>query len=136
MQRPLQKADEHAKGGKSQVKHVNEGTMKIDLSKMNRAELEKLRSSVEVALKDVSQKELKAAREAAEKAVREFGYNINDVFGGMAGGRGRGSGTRGKLPPKYRNPAEPGQTWSGRGRKPAWIKEAEAAGRPLADFEI
>lgn len=25
------------------------------------------------------------------------------------------------LPPKYRNPAEPTQTWTGRGKPPAWV---------------
>lgn len=26
---------------------------------------------------------------------------------------------------KYRNPADPTQTWTGRGKKPAWMAEAE-----------
>ena len=25
------------------------------------------------------------------------------------------------LPPKYRNPADPTQTWTGRGKAPAWV---------------
>lgn len=30
------------------------------------------------------------------------------------------------LPPKYRNPADPTQTWTGRGKAPAWV---DAVGR-------
>lgn len=109
--------------------------MNIDLSRMTRSELLKLQSDVDKALKTVAQRELRAARDAAEQAAREHGFSLNEVLGNQPGSTRR-SGTRGKLPPKYRNPADPSQTWSGRGRKPAWIKEAEAAGRPLSDFAI
>lgn len=39
------------------------------------------------------------------------------------------------VPPKYRNP-ETGETWTGRGRSPRWLVEAESAGKVRADFEI
>jgi DNA-binding protein H-NS len=38
--------------------------------------------------------------------------------------------------PKYRNPANPKQTWTGRGRQPGWIKDGLAKGKKLADFAI
>jgi DNA-binding protein H-NS len=34
-----------------------------------------------------------------------------------------------KVAPKYRNPADAGQTWSGRGRTPLWVKELQAVGK-------
>lgn len=34
-----------------------------------------------------------------------------------------------KIPPKYRNPADPAQTWTGRGRPPHWAKALLEAGR-------
>ncbi len=34
-----------------------------------------------------------------------------------------------KIAPKYRNPKDKGQTWSGRGRMPLWAAELHAAGR-------
>jgi len=40
-----------------------------------------------------------------------------------------------KLPPKYKNP-ETGATWSGRGRPPRWIVDAEAAGHTRDEFLI
>jgi DNA-binding protein H-NS len=43
---------------------------------------------------------------------------------------------RGSVPPKYRDPAEPSQTWSGRGRKPKWVLEREAEGRALESMLI
>jgi len=36
---------------------------------------------------------------------------------------------------KYRNPAT-GDTWSGRGLKPAWLRAQLAQGQPITDFEV
>ena len=38
--------------------------------------------------------------------------------------------------PKFRNPAEPHQTWSGRGKRPHWVTELLDAGRSIQDFQI
>ncbi len=40
-----------------------------------------------------------------------------------------------KVAPKYRDPANPVQTWTGRGRTPAWVQALQAAGQ-LASAEI
>jgi DNA-binding protein H-NS len=38
--------------------------------------------------------------------------------------------------PKYRNPAEPSETWAGRGKKPRWVVAALKKGKRLEDFRI
>jgi DNA-binding protein H-NS len=38
--------------------------------------------------------------------------------------------------PKYRNPAQPSETWAGRGKKPRWVVAALKKGRRLEDFRI
>jgi DNA-binding protein H-NS len=38
--------------------------------------------------------------------------------------------------PKYRNPLNPSETWSGRGKKPRWLRPQLRAGRKLDDFLI
>jgi DNA-binding protein H-NS len=40
-----------------------------------------------------------------------------------------------KVAPKYRDPAT-GDTWSGRGLQPKWLRSALAAGRKLTDFAL
>lgn len=40
-----------------------------------------------------------------------------------------------KVAPKYRNPANPEQSWTGRGRTPLWVQELQNAGQ-LASAEI
>lgn len=37
--------------------------------------------------------------------------------------------TRGKVAPKYRNPANAEETWTGRGRAPIWVKALQDAGQ-------
>ncbi|WP_157915134.1 H-NS histone family protein [Paraburkholderia acidicola] len=48
------------------------------------------------------------------KCIKEFEFDITDVFPESAKFRGRAA-------PKYFDPAS-GRTWSGRGRQPAWIR--------------
>ena len=37
---------------------------------------------------------------------------------------------------KYRNPNEPSETWSGRGKQPRWLTAALKAGRTIDEFVI
>jgi DNA-binding protein H-NS len=38
--------------------------------------------------------------------------------------------------PKYRNPNEPSETWSGRGKQPRWLAAALKTGRTIEEFVI
>lgn len=38
--------------------------------------------------------------------------------------------------PKYRNPSEPSETWSGRGKQPRWLVAAIKSGHKIDDFKI
>jgi len=61
-----------------------------------------------------------------EDFARKSGFSVAELFGGR-----RGNG--GKVAPKYRNPKDSSQTWTGRGRRPTWIVEA---GRNIDRFLI
>jgi DNA-binding protein H-NS len=104
----------------------------IDLNSMSRAELVKLRADVEKAIATLANRERKTARDAAERVAAEHGFSLAELTGGAVSTKR----SKAKSPAKYRNPANPAQTWSGRGRRPAWINTAAAAGRDLADFGI
>jgi len=43
---------------------------------------------------------------------------------------------RAKVAPKYRNPANPAETWAGRGVKPKWMQALLAQGKSMDDFKI
>ena len=42
----------------------------------------------------------------------------------------------GKVAPKYRNPANTKETWTGRGKQPRWLAAETAKGKKLEDFLI
>ena len=42
----------------------------------------------------------------------------------------------GKVAPKYRNPANAKDTWTGRGKQPRWLAAETAKGKKLEDFLI
>ena len=41
-----------------------------------------------------------------------------------------------KVLPKYRNPNDPAETWSGRGKQPRWLVAQLRAGKKLDNFRI
>jgi len=41
-----------------------------------------------------------------------------------------------KVPPKYRNPKNPAEVWSGRGKLPRWLTAELRTGKKLDDFLI
>jgi DNA-binding protein H-NS len=111
-----------------------------EFENMSRKELMALRSNIDKAIAAVGDRDRRNALKAAEDAVREHGYTLAELtpFVGAAPARGRrratpeGTGNAAR----YRNPENPEQTWSGRGRRPRWVHEAEAAGRSLDDLRI
>jgi DNA-binding protein H-NS len=38
--------------------------------------------------------------------------------------------------PKYRNPQQPSETWTGRGKQPRWLEAQLKSGKRLDDFRI
>ena len=110
--------------------------MAVDLSGMTRKDLEKLRKEIEKQLDKLHLADQKAALEAADRAAREHGFSLAEL--GIAAppkvrGKGRAAGS--VNPPRYRNP-DSGETWSGKGRRPAWIVAADESGEGRAKFEI
>ena len=106
---------------------------------MSRKELMALRANIDRAIAAVGDRDRRNALRAAEDAVRQHGFTLNELapFVSQAGGRGRRRQAEGPAgAPRYRNPENPEQTWSGRGRRPRWVHEAEAAGRSLDDLRI
>jgi DNA-binding protein H-NS len=77
------------------------------------AQLEKLHKEVAVA------REKEVADAIADIKNRIAEYNLTAEELGFSTRRGRPA-KKAPLPPKYRNP-KTGETWSGRGRSPAWI---------------
>ncbi|NNE51045.1 MAG: H-NS histone family protein [Sulfitobacter sp.] len=109
--------------------------MAIDLKSMSRKELEKLLTDVKKALHNAQAKERREARKAAEKAVAEFGLSLEDITEVQKKPRkARKTGPKGpktKSKPKFANPNDKSQTWTGKGRQPNWYRaEIEKGTKP------
>lgn len=103
----------------------------FDLSDLNLEELKKLHKETAAAIQNYEARRRQDALAAAEAAAKSAGYSLKDLVGAPAG-----KSAKSINPPKYRNPDDETQTWSGRGRQPQWIKDALAANKSLDDFLI
>ncbi len=72
--------------------------------------------------------ELEAIIADIREKVAEFGITSDQIFGRQRAAKGRKAGT--PVAAKYQN-AKTGETWSGRGRAPAWIKDVKDRSRFL-----
>ena len=97
-----------------------------NLKSMSVDRLSKLRDQIDAAL---------ATRVADERRAlqAELGKLSRFADGRL---RFKGVGGRGVVPPKYRNPDNPAETWAGRGLKPRWITAALKSGKKLEQFAI
>lgn len=103
---------------------------KHDLTGLSVAELKELIVEAEAAIKTRVSEDLKKAREAVEAAAKDFGFSLEEVIGGQ------GLKKNVKMPPKFRNPDNPEETWSGRGRQPGWFIAAMEGGKSEEDLRI
>lgn len=135
--------------------------MSFDINSLNGLSARELKTLIRTATK---QHELAAKRPAAgtvraqiNKILRESGYSINELFGEDApvpAKRGRKPGTKvakkaaatkkvakkgkktGTVPPKYRDPANAENQWTGRGKPPRWMAAYLDKGKKKEDFLI
>ncbi|WP_235504354.1 MULTISPECIES: H-NS family nucleoid-associated regulatory protein [Stenotrophomonas] len=116
--------------------------MHIDLTALNLRELDILIRAAKDRHKTLT------GRAPAEKVrrmlateARRAGYAIEEIFGPDADAarpepKTRGRRKRAKVEPKYRDPDNRRNTWTGRGRMPRWLAAKTKHGRSVADFLI
>lgn len=114
--------------------------MAKSFSRMSVKELKAARAEIDrlISTKEVEERDSLKAKVAA--MVEANGFSISELFNGKtngkANGRATGKGSRGKVAPKYRNPANAAETWSGRGRQPLWLVAALKKGGKAEKFLI
>ena len=106
--------------------------MSFDLDQISLSELKKLQKDVDKAIVSFEARQKAAARAELEAKAKELGFSLNQLVDDVS--------TKKKsapVKPKYQNPANPDQTWSGRGRKPRWLTIAlTSVGANMEDFAI
>jgi len=100
------------------------------------ATLQELLTQKEALEREIDATKKRDRAEAIAKVralMAEYGLSLADLS--MKSAAGPKSGTLGKVAAKYRNSAT-GETWSGRGLQPKWLKAALAAGRRIDEFKL
>ena len=84
---------------------------------------------------EATRKEAKADAITRVKALMsEFGLTAADL-GGRSNAKASSAAKGSKVAAKFRNPTT-GDSWSGRGLQPKWLKAALASGKKLQDFAV
>lgn len=120
--------------------------MSIDLSSLSAKELTSLIRDAQKR-KTVVSKRLPITKVRAQlvKAAQKAGYSIDELFGTGApkatrapraakAAKSPNKGT--KIAPKYRDPANAANTWTGRGKQPRWLAGYTNGGRKVEEFLI
>jgi DNA-binding protein H-NS len=101
-------------------------------------ELLQQRSELEAAIASLQSTARAEAVTKIKALMAEFGLTFADITSGRAPKAAAPDGevreTK-KAPVKYRNAAT-GDTWSGRGLQPKWLKAAVASGAKIDDFLV
>ncbi|WP_233843443.1 H-NS histone family protein [Dyella sp. 2HG41-7] len=109
--------------------------MAIDIKSLNHNQLNDLIQKAQLRQNELQKEKITKVREKVHALLKAEGVTFEDIFGAGAVVRGKRRGT-GSVAPKYRNPADPEQTWSGRGKRPRWFNDALKAGKKEKDLAI
>lgn len=89
--------------------------------------------SLQQQAEEARKQEMASAIAEIKRIMAQFGISSADLgFGGRAG-KVKAKGPA--VAAKYRDPVS-GKTWSGRGRRPAWVVAVEAEGKSLDSFKV
>ncbi len=92
------------------------------LEKMSYAELSEMETQIERLKVEKQNAERNALRQRLIDMAKEHGFEIQELFG-------KGRKGKGTVAPKYRDPKNPENTWTGRGRMPRWMTAATKGGK-------
>ncbi|OYY73253.1 MAG: hypothetical protein B7Y40_10230 [Gammaproteobacteria bacterium 28-57-27] len=109
----------------------------LDLNTYSIEELSNLISRAEATIRHKKVETADVLRKQVEQTAAALGVSINELLGLDKSSKrvaATGSKTSTKVAPKYRDAH--GNTWTGRGQKPVWMRDAIAQGAKQEDFLI
>lgn len=96
--------------------------MAINLETLSPAELKALIINAQSQMQTAHVNHVKEVREKIERLLKGNSLTLADVYPTRSGKAAKGP--KSVIAPKYRNPANTTQTWSGRGKRPLWFVQA------------
>lgn len=101
--------------------------VKLNLKEVSSEDLRATRDAINVELDSRQAEELAAAEAKILELAKASGVDLKKLAGGSPGKAAKAE-KKGSVAPKYRNPENPEQTWTGRGKPPVWAKAMKDAG--------
>ncbi|MBF0185393.1 MAG: H-NS histone family protein [Magnetococcales bacterium] len=105
------------------------------IAELSLEELVALKANVEALIKQRQREYKKELYNQMLSIAQVAGFDSVEAFVSSQG-RSPRSDKGVRLPPKYCNPADNKQTWSGKGRKPAWVVSHLQQGGKIEELEI
>lgn len=109
------------------------GMKRLQLEAMSLDELWELHEEIPQIL---SMRIIEEKQQLEQRLERLNQAYLNSMGDSVARGAARARRFYPRVYPRYRNPQEPTETWSGRGKQPRWLVKALREGNTIEDFRI
>lgn len=103
----------------------------LNLNKLTLPELIRIQEELPKAINKARKSEKNDLRKKIEALATESGFTLEELLG-----KKKQQKKRGKVKPKYENPDNTAQTWTGRGRTPLWVQDHLVNGGTKEDLLI
>ena len=108
-----------------------------EISKLPHSQLLRVREDVDEAIKVAKAREIQELRVKFSTEAKKRGFDSVDFLHMKSGPKGKYWGKHGsKMTPKYANPEDKSQTWTGQGRKPNWLVAKLDKGAKIDEFRL
>ena len=103
----------------------------MDLNTLSLEELKDLQDKVAIAIFDFERRKKAETLIELKALAQSKGFSLDELLD-----NGKGNKKKAPVAAKYADPANPDNTWSGRGRKPKWLAAALENGASIEYFAI
>lgn len=100
----------------------------VSLDSLSIADLNKLKNTIDATIVNKKQTELVELRQKVDQLINNSPFTLQEVL--------EAKPERKPVKPKYKNPNDPTQMWTGRGRRPRWVEDCLHNGMDLSDILI
>ncbi len=112
--------------------------MANDLENMSHAELQAIVEKAQQRIVQLQRSRRSEIRNKVNNLLKAEGFTFDELYGSAGKRSATDSSAKVKttVKPKYRNPADATQTWTGRGKRPRWFQAALTAGKKESDLLV
>ena len=103
----------------------------MNLNALSLEELKDLQDKVAIAIFDFERRKKAETLIELKALAQSRGFSLDELLD-----NGKGNKKKAPVAAKYADPANPDNTWSGRGRKPKWLAVALENGASIENFAI